>query len=75
MLHAAVPRPARAAEMTVLIAANLAATALRFLIYRHWVFRGRRAVPDARPSAGAPPARPPAATVASLTIKSNGHHQ
>src|SRR5215510_1159637 len=46
-LHAAVPRPARAAEVTVLIAANLAATVLRFLIYRHWVFRGRQAAPDA----------------------------
>jgi putative flippase GtrA len=86
-LHAAVPRPARAAEVTVLIAANLAATALRFLIYRHWVFRKRRAVLDARPGAGAParpgqalpgkalPSRRPAATVPSLTIESNGQHQ
>ena len=39
VLHAAVPRPARAAEVTVLIGANLAATAIRFAIYRHWVFR------------------------------------
>jgi len=74
-LHAAVPRPARAAEVTVLIAANLAATVLRFLIYRHWVFRVRRAAPDALPGAGALPVRPPAVTVPSLAIKSNGHHQ
>jgi putative flippase GtrA len=39
VLHAAVPSPARAAEVTVLIGANLAATAIRFAIYRHWVFR------------------------------------
>ena len=56
-LHAAVPRPARAAEVTVLIGANLVATAIRFAIYRHWVFRQRRATPDARPAAHAP-ARP-----------------
>jgi putative flippase GtrA len=74
-LHAAVPGPARAAEVTVLIAANLAATVLRFLIYRHWVFRGRQAAPDAQPGAAAPPGRPPAATVPSLAIKSNGHQQ
>ena len=84
-LHAAVPRPARAAEVTVLIAANLAATALRFLIYRHWVFRGRRAALDAQPGAPARPgralagqalpARQPAAAVPNLTIEPNGHHQ
>ena len=59
-LHAAVPRPARAAEVTVLIGANLAATVIRFAIYRHWVFRRRRATPDARPAAratGAPARR------------------
>ena len=74
-LHAAVPQPARAAEVTVLIAANLAATVLRFLLYRHWVFRDRRAAPDARPGAGALPAKQLAPTVPSLAIKSNGHHQ
>ena len=84
-LHAAVPRPARAAEVTVLIAANLAATALRFLIYRHWVFRGRRAALDAQPGAPARPgralagqalpARQPAAAVPNLTVEPNGHHQ
>ena len=52
-LHAAVPRPARAAEVTVLIGANLAATVIRFVIYRRWVFRARRATPGARPAADA----------------------
>jgi len=82
-LHAAVPRPARAAEVTVLIGANLAATVIRFVIYRQWVFRGRRAAPgtDAPALHGqAPPGQVLAgqtqpATVAGLTIETNGHHQ
>ena len=53
-LHAAVPQPARAAEVTVLIGANLAATVIRFVIYRRWVFRARRPTPGARPAADAP---------------------
>ena len=86
-LHAAVPRPARAAEVTVLIGANLAATAIRFAIYRHWVFRRRRATPDTRPATCAT-ARPgqtlpgqalhgeaPLATVPSPATETNGHHQ
>jgi putative flippase GtrA len=32
------PGTGRLAEVSVLIAANLAATVLRFLLYRHWVF-------------------------------------
>jgi putative flippase GtrA len=39
-LHAATPRPSRAAEVTVLVLANLVATAVRFGLYRSWVFRG-----------------------------------
>jgi putative flippase GtrA len=39
-LHAASPRPSRAAEVTVLILANLVATVVRFGLYRGWVFRG-----------------------------------
>ncbi len=43
-LHAAVASPGRGAEVSVLVAANLVATALRFLLYRTWVFgRGDRA--------------------------------
>jgi putative flippase GtrA len=37
-LHASVAHPGRAAELTVLIAANLTATLVRFLLYRGWVF-------------------------------------
>ena len=75
-LHAAVPRPARATEVAVLVGANLAATVIRFLAYRHWVFRERR------PGPGTQPAGPPALTgqalrtaVPSLDINTNGHHQ
>ena len=75
-LHAAVPRPARATEVAVLVGANLAATVIRFLVYRHWVFRERR------PGPGTQPAGPPALTgqalrtaVPSLDINTNGHHQ
>jgi putative flippase GtrA len=38
-LHAASARPSRAAEVAVLILANLAATVVRFGLYRSWVFR------------------------------------
>jgi len=49
---------------------------IRFLVYRHWVFRERR------PGPGTQPAGPPALTgqalrtaVPSLDINTNGHHQ
>jgi putative flippase GtrA len=38
-LHAASARPSRAAEVAVLILANLVATVVRFGLYRSWVFR------------------------------------
>ena len=34
--------PGRALELTVLVAANLAATVLRFVLMRQWVFADRR---------------------------------
>jgi putative flippase GtrA len=37
------PAPHRGLELTVLVAANLAATVLRFVLLRGWVFRSRRA--------------------------------
>ena len=40
VLHAATTSPSRTTEVTVLIAANLAATVVRFALYRRWVFRG-----------------------------------
>ncbi len=55
-LHALAPQASRAVEVAALVAANLVATALRFLLLRHWVF-GRGA---ARPR----PARAPATTPA-----------
>jgi putative flippase GtrA len=38
-LHAAAPRPGRAAEVAVLVLANLVATVARFGIFQRWVFR------------------------------------
>ena len=40
-LTALVPHPAHALELVVLVAANLAATVLRFVLLRGWVFRTR----------------------------------
>ncbi|WP_405677051.1 GtrA family protein [Streptomyces sp. NBC_01511] len=43
-LDAASGNPAHGTELAVLISANLAATVLRFLLFRAWVFPGRRGV-------------------------------
>ncbi|MFJ9199573.1 glycosyltransferase [Streptomyces flaveolus] len=51
-LSAATADPAHSTELAVLIAANLAATVLRFLLFRAWVF------PDAPPAAPQAPAAP-----------------
>ncbi|MFI6085571.1 glycosyltransferase [Streptomyces sp. NPDC051217] len=51
-LDAASGNPAHATELAVLISANLAATVLRFLLFRAWVF------PDRRGSDEQPTARP-----------------
>jgi putative flippase GtrA len=51
-LHAAAPRPPRIVELTVLIAANLVATLVRFILYRSWVFRPRQLPPTRRGAAG-----------------------
>ncbi|WP_051800806.1 glycosyltransferase [Streptomyces sp. NRRL F-525] len=43
LLHRTTPTPARTTEVGVLVAANLAATLVRFLLFRAWVFpAGRR---------------------------------
>ena len=39
-LHAVTAQPAQVTEVTVLVAANLAATLVRFGLYRGWVFHG-----------------------------------
>jgi hypothetical protein len=41
-LTAGSAHPSRVTEVCVLIAANLVATVLRFVLYRHWVFGGPR---------------------------------
>ncbi|MFF1549215.1 glycosyltransferase [Streptomyces sp. NPDC058291] len=69
-LNAATSEPAHSTELAVLIAANLAATVLRFLLFRVWVFSDRRdgedpaTTPEAAASAPAPaaPAGPSSGT-------------
>jgi putative flippase GtrA len=51
-LHALTPEPPRLLEIAVLVAANLAATVLRFVLLRHWVFR------TTAPDRSTAPARP-----------------
>ena len=46
-LHASAPQAGRTAELTVLVAANLTATLVRFGLFRTWVFR--------HPRPGSPP--------------------
>ena len=43
LLHLSNPEPSSMIEISVLVAANLVATAVRFLLLRGWVFRGRAA--------------------------------
>jgi putative flippase GtrA len=42
LLHAVVPEPGRYIDATVLVVANLLATAARFVLLRGWVFHPRR---------------------------------
>jgi putative flippase GtrA len=53
----------RLTEICVLLAANLVATVIRFLLYRYWVFGRAERPPDARPSGHQPPGRHAVATV------------
>jgi len=46
-LHRLSAHPGRATELAVLVVANLVATAVRFLLYRLWVFGGATAAPSA----------------------------
>jgi putative flippase GtrA len=50
-LHAISASPGRGAEVSVLVGANLAATALRFVLYRGWVFGTGPGAPDGVPAA------------------------
>jgi len=58
-LHAGSDHPRRVAEVSVLIAANLVATVIRFLLYRHWVFGGPKRPAGRRPYDRVPVARDP----------------
>ncbi|MGZ4620311.1 MAG: glycosyltransferase [Frankiaceae bacterium] len=58
VLHRAVPEPSRAVELAVLIPANLAATLLRFVLFRAWVFHPRRTCPPTPSSLPAPSSQP-----------------
>jgi putative flippase GtrA len=50
LLHATTPDPRRWVEVTVLVAANVAATLVRFLLFRSWVFtRGAAPAPIPAP--------------------------
>ena len=72
-LHAAVPRPSRITEVTVLLTASMAATALRFVLYRRWVFRER---PGTGPAPQIPVGRgtAPLTTVPRRSTEPDGHH-
>ncbi|MEH0471343.1 bifunctional glycosyltransferase family 2/GtrA family protein [Streptomyces sp. B21-097] len=53
-LNTAASEPAHSTELAVLVAANLAATVLRFLLFRVWVFSDRREGEDPATTTGAP---------------------
>ncbi|MEU9951187.1 glycosyl transferase, partial [Streptomyces sp. NPDC047939] len=57
-LGAASGSPSHGTELAVLIAANLAATVLRFLLFRAWVFPDRDRSGDASRPVDAPAHRP-----------------
>ncbi|MFI2431791.1 glycosyltransferase [Streptomyces sp. NPDC018693] len=58
-LNAATDHPSRLTELAVLVVANLAATVMRFLLFRVWVFGDRRETgaptPPTPPSSPTPP--------------------
>jgi putative flippase GtrA len=49
LLNSGAGHPGRVTEVSVLIAANLVATVIRFALYRHWVFGGPKQAAQARP--------------------------
>ena len=53
VLNSGTARHGRVTEVLVLIAANLVATVIRFLMYRHWVFGKPKRAPDTWPDQGA----------------------
>ena len=65
VLKLAAPAANRWLEISVLVAANLCATVLRFLLMRVWVFGGRHRPPPHRPGSAPRPFAPAPAAVSS----------
>jgi putative flippase GtrA len=63
LVHAATARPTRTVEVAVLVGATAAATALRFVLLRTWVFRADGAATRTQQSG-----RPPATALASAQL-------
>ncbi len=61
--------PGRLAEVGVLLAANLVATVIRFLLYRHWVFGRPERAPDPWPPPG--PVTSPVTGIVTGTVRGN----
>ena len=73
LLHAADPHPGAVAEVSVLTAANLVATLLRFALLRLWVFRDRDAhrAPPEEPGEARPRNRLAARSLSPLAQEAN----
>lgn len=69
-LDAAAGTPSHGTELAVLVVANLAATVLRFLLFRAWVFPDRRDLP--RAAEGTESALPRAADTAASGARTTG---
>jgi putative flippase GtrA len=75
VLHLSSPSPGRTVEVTVLIAANLAATAVRFVLYRSWVFGRVRPAEPITHSAPVPSLRqtPPSPVLTTTGARDDNH--
>ncbi|WP_328426302.1 bifunctional glycosyltransferase family 2/GtrA family protein [Streptomyces sp. NBC_00443] len=76
-LNAASSDPGHSTELAVLIAANLAATVLRFLLFRAWVFPDRRDADATTAASHTPvpsPSSPTYSTVGAGSMAQPGHH-
>jgi putative flippase GtrA len=60
LLQAIAPRPSRFLEVAVLVAANVVATAVRFVVLRAWIEQGAAAAAVRSPAALASPDESPA---------------
>ncbi len=67
-LHAAVPHASPAEEIATLTGANLLGTVLRFVLFRGWVFRSRRAAPSTPATVRTHAGEPHAGEHCSMTV-------